>query len=402
MRIAVYHNLPSGGAKRTLFEEIKRLSTNHDIDVYCLASANHDFADIRPYVDNYHIYDFKPQPLLVSPFGRLNQAIRLIDLQRIRSISRKIAKDIDTGGYDMLFSHPCQYENCPSVIRSIKSKSVFYCHEPLRVVYESVPARPYDRADSQSRNFLNRIDPLPWLYFKFLERNDKQNIEFADNVLVNSEFTRDTVRQVYLVNAYVSYHGVDANLFRPVQIDKENMVLSVGSLTPLKGFDFLIEAMANIAAQKRPVLAIASNFQNPPERNYLLKLASKKQVDLRLFANVSDEKLVQLYNQAKLTVYAPIREPFGLVALESMACGTPVVAVREGGIVESVVNNITGLIVDRDVAQFANAMQKLIDDSQLAKLFGENGREHVIQNWTWNHAVKRLEQQILSSVQNRR
>ena len=111
MRIASYHNLPSGGAKRSLYEETKGLVERHTIDVFTLSTANLDFADLRPIVNNHKVYDFEPAGLLESPFGRLNQAIRIINLRRVRSLAQQITADIEAGGYDVLYVNPCQFEN---------------------------------------------------------------------------------------------------------------------------------------------------------------------------------------------------------------------------------------------------------------------------------------------------
>ena len=64
---------------------------------------------------------------------------------------------------------------------------------------------------------------------------------------------------------------------------------------------------------------------------------------------ITDEELVILYNKAKLVVYTPYMEPFGLVPLEAMSCGTPVVGVNEGGVMETVLNGKTGILVERNV-----------------------------------------------------
>jgi glycosyltransferase involved in cell wall biosynthesis len=140
---------------------------------------------------------------------------------------------------------------------------------------------------------------------------------------------------------------------RPLDLEKRNFVLSVGSLTPLKGFDFLIRAMAELPEAGRPRLVIVSNFQNPPEKTYLEGLAGELHVELELLNNVSDQRLVELYNQAKMVLYAPVREPFGLVPLEAMACGTPVVGVCEGGVLETVLDGETGILVERDLQLFS-------------------------------------------------
>ena len=73
MKIALFHNLPSGGAKRAVYEWIKRLSQKHKIDVFSLSTADHNFLDLRSLVTNHKIYQFQPSRLFGSPFGRINQ-----------------------------------------------------------------------------------------------------------------------------------------------------------------------------------------------------------------------------------------------------------------------------------------------------------------------------------------
>jgi glycosyltransferase involved in cell wall biosynthesis len=398
MKIAVFHNLPSGGAKRTLCESVRRMSTRHQIDVYALSSANHTFADLRPYVSRHQVYPFQPGRLFESPFGRLNQIVRLRDLMRIKGVTRQIAQEIEQSHYDLAYVEPCQFEIAPSVLRYLQGRvpTVYYCQEPLRRLYEKMPARPYDRLDSGRQQKLDRIDPFPALYHRVLKENDRRNTCSASRVLVNSAFMRAAVGQVYGIDPTVSYHGIDAQMFRPLPIEKQPMLLSVGSLTPLKGFDFLIQAISRLPREARLPLTIASNFQNPPEREYLTALARDLQVELSLLANITDSRLVELYNQARLTLYAAVREPLGLVPLESMACGTPVVAVREGGVQETVLHERTGLLVERDAEQFAQALRRLLADAPLRAEYGRSGRQHVLEHWTWDRAVDTLEHDLMS------
>lgn len=400
MKIAVFHNLPSGGAKRTLCESLRRLSARHQIDVYTLSCANHTFADLRPHVARYEVFPFQPWPLLKSPFGRMNQIIRLIDLMRLRSVYRNVARAIEQGQYDLAYVQPCQFEIAPSVIRYLQRRvrTVYYCQEPLRRLYEKMPVRPYDRLDSGAQQMLNRLDPFPALYHKVLKETDRRNIQCAEKVLVNSVFMRDAVFQVYGIKAAVSYHGIDVQMFRPTHIEKQDMLLSVGSLTPLKGFDFLIRAVSRIPKDARLPLVIASNFQNPLERDYLNTLACDLDVELRMLEDITDDRLVALYNQARLTVYAPVREPLGLVPLESMACGTPVVAVKEGGMQETMVHACTGLLVERDPDKFAAAVLSLLSDTPLREEYGRLGRQHVLDHWTWDRAVTTLENDFVTTI----
>jgi glycosyltransferase involved in cell wall biosynthesis len=94
-----------------------------------------------------------------------------------------------------------------------------------------------------------------------------------------------------------------------------------------------------------------------------------------------------------------VAEPFGLVPLEAMACGRAVVGVREGGVAETILLEQTGLLVDRDPRQFAAAVDRLLDDPTANAAYGRNGREHVVDCWSWGQSVVQLEQH-LSAVAN--
>ncbi len=105
-----------------------------------------------------------------------------------------------------------------------------------------MPERPYDKKPAGWRAALNGLDPLPRLYHTALRTNDWNNTRSADRILVNSKFVKQSVERIYQTKAEVSYLGVDSDWFQPLRLEKKPFLLSVGSLTPLKGFDFLIEA----------------------------------------------------------------------------------------------------------------------------------------------------------------
>jgi glycosyltransferase involved in cell wall biosynthesis len=401
MKIAIYHDLPSGGAKRTLYELCKRLAPRHEIWVYSLSTANQEFGDLRPLVVQNRVYEFQPSRMYKSPFGRLNQLQRLKDLHRLEVLNQVVAADMLKENFDLYFIHPCQFENSPSVLHYLEGlPTVYFCQEPIRVLYEEMPPRPYDKPESRLRTTVNKIDPLPGMFRSTLKKNDQRNLRAARMVLVNSQHILKQVKEIYGVDAIVNYLGVDADFFHPLNMEKQGAVVSVGSLTPLKGYDFLIRSLAHIPANERPPLWIASNFTNPPEYEYLTGLAGDLGVTLQLHGGISDTQLVELYNQASLTVYAPVREPFGLVAIESMACGTAVIGVREGGLQETIQDGVSGRLVERDEISFANAIQNLICEPQLTAEYGNSGRRQVMQKWTWNAATDRLENNFRLALQN--
>ena len=198
------------------------------------------------------------------------------------------------------------------------------------------------------------------------------------------------------IDAPVCTYGVDLVGFRPEpQIERQDFVVSVGELSPRKGFDFIVESLGHIPPPKRFKLVLACNRVEPAEEAYIQKLAIDRGVDLQVLTGLGTDQLRHLYNQARLCVYAPVLEPFGLVPLEAMACETPVVGVKEVGVQESVIHQKTGLLVERDPQQFAAAVEGLLADPILCEEYGRNGRQHVLEHWTWERSVAHLEHHLI-------
>jgi glycosyltransferase involved in cell wall biosynthesis len=395
MKIAIFHNLPSGGGKRSLYEWTRRLAATHTMDVFSLNTADHNFCDIRPYATQHRIYDFSPRNLFRSPFGRLNQFQRWRDLGDLESLNRRIAEDINAGGYDVFFVHTCQYTFIPSVLRYVDVPSVYYLHEPFGPGFVRHFERPYLPTQNW-RDTFNRVDPLIRLYQGRLAAIQERSVHKTTRLLANSKFTRDCMQAEYGVKPELSPLGVDLSDFRPDRNSQgEDFIVSVGEMSPRKGFDFIVKSLGTIPERERPKLELACNSVIQEELAYVKGLAQQTGVCLEVHVGLGVDELRGLYGRARLCVYAPVKEPFGLVPLEAMACGTPVVAVREGGVAESVIHGQTGLLTDRDPEQFGNAIRALISDRELAQLYGKNARDRVLDSWTWEKSTAVLSAQLI-------
>ena len=203
----------------------------------------------------------------------------------------------------------------------------------------------------------------------------------------------------FQVEAPVCRYGIDHETFRPLPlIDKEDCVISVGELQPRKGFDFIVTSLGRMPANQRPALKLACNMINPQEKAYILDLAEENGVNLEILEKLDAEALAVEYNRAQLCVYAPVMEPLGLVPLEAMACGTPVVGVAEGGVVETVIDGENGRLVDRNSNNFAEVVQELLNRPELRRQLGQQGRNYVLENWTWERSVAELEQHLCDTA----
>ena len=164
------------------------------------------------------------------------------------------------------------------------------------------------------------------------------------------------------------------------------------------GISSRIESLALLPPHSRPALRVICNWQNSAERSFLEELARGRRVSLDIISNLSSHQLALEYNAARLCVYAPVLEPLGLVPLESMACGTAVVGVDEGGVSETIAHEVTGLLTRRDPESFAEAVQSLLSDSSLRIKLGQQGRSYVKEAWQWDSSVEQLERHFLEAA----
>ena len=230
-------------------------------------------------------------------------------------------------------------------------------------------------------------------------RWDVASAAMMDKVLVNSRFSQESVEKVYGITPSVCYLGIPLAGKEPVAA-KGDYFCVVSPLTRKKNVHNVIEAM-NILVNQRKLDGVRLKIVGDgPERAAIEGLAAQYGLGDRVafLGFVSDAQVVRTYQAARLTVYVPIDEPFGLVPLESMACGTPVVASDHGGPLDSVVANETGLHVNPfDPEAIADAIQALFCDEARLRAMGASGARWVRERFTLEGFLDRFEQMALRS-----
>jgi D-inositol-3-phosphate glycosyltransferase len=178
--------------------------------------------------------------------------------------------------------------------------------------------------------------------------------------------------------------------FRPDRSGRyEHRLLSVGRLVPRKGFDTVIEALQELPGAEL-LIAGGAEGADEPERDRLLRLARRLRLDerVRLVGQVPHLEMPALLQSADVVICAPWYEPFGIVPLEAMACGVPVVASAVGGLQDTVADSVTGLLVPpRNPSALATAVKSLLEDPQRRAAYGRAGRERVERRYTWSRVA---------------
>ncbi|OGK13770.1 hypothetical protein A3A93_05515 [Candidatus Roizmanbacteria bacterium RIFCSPLOWO2_01_FULL_38_12] len=216
----------------------------------------------------------------------------------------------------------------------------------------------------------------------------------AKRIVPNSKYTKDWTLKVFGTefkkNMRVIPGGVDIERFVRVDtksIDKEldikgkKVVLFSGKLTKYKGVEYLVKAAKKIHGE---ILIVGDG----KEKKNLMNIAKTNKINnVRFWGHVgkNTRKLVQLYSRADVFVAPSIwDEPLGLVILEAMACETPVVVTRKGGIPLAVKEGKNGLFIrPRNVNNLAATVNKLLDDDALRAKMGKKAREIAVKKFSW-------------------
>ena len=241
-------------------------------------------------------------------------------------------------------------------------------------------------------------------------------LEEADCIIAATPAEMAQIQWLYQANTQkiaIIPPGVDLSRFYPIPADEakevigvppcDQMLLYVGRIEPLKGIDTLIEAIAYIRRNdgfegNSFCLAVIGGEPDLSSDDMNVEMARLKDLchehgldDLVTFLGKRDQDTLPYYYSAAEAVVVPSHyESFGIVALEAMACGTPVVASQVGGLAYLVQDGVTGYTVpSSDVKALADRIAELIKNPQLRDRLGEQAAA-VAQEFSWEIIAKRI------------
>lgn len=190
--------------------------------------------------------------------------------------------------------------------------------------------------------------------------------------------------------------GVDLDLFTPdgpkaVRTDRHRIV-SVGRFVPRKGFDVMVRALATIPDAELILVGgpDRADVESDPEARRLRALSEQLGVADRLVLHgaVARADMPALLRSADVVACTPWYEPFGIVPLEAMACGVPVVAAAVGGMLDTVVHDVTGrLVTPKRHTEVAETINLLLHDAFLRQSLGAAGRDRARARYSWDRVA---------------
>jgi len=254
-------------------------------------------------------------------------------------------------------------------------------------------------------------------YHAFKDYKDYQEdvlhgLHGAEMVVALTEDERNRAIEAYGLDQQkitIITSGTDTDMFKPIEVDKAHLLRTYsieavdrpvvffgGRLTDQKGVDTLLRAASTYSkTDERPITLIAGDGNL---RNDLEKLAAELKLDTVYFLGAqSHQQMVKLFNIADVAAMPSIFEAFGLVSLEALACGTPVIAGNVGGFGRIVNNEIGYLMEPGDYKTLAEKITDFIRDGFKGKVRGK-ATAYIRQNFSWDKTVENIEklyQQVL-------
>ena len=274
---------------------------------------------------------------------------------------------------------------------------------PLVITVHSLePLRPWKRDQLGHGYDLSR-----WI--------EKNALELADTVIAVSRSTRDDILRLFNVDptkVVVIPNGIDTEEYQPIEapeilakhgIDPQRpFVLFVGRITRQKGLYYLLQAIPHIDPKLQIVLCAGDADTIAMQREIegiVQELQSQRSGIVWIPQMLPRPETIALYSHATIFCCPSIYEPFGIINLEAMACGTPVVGSAVGGIAEVVVDGETGILVNPHLSDeapydpvsparfergLADGINRIANDPDLCRRMAQAGRERVERHYSWH------------------
>ncbi len=349
-----------------LGRHVYRLSTSlaaagHDVHV---VARDHPNAPAEEFSEGVHVLRVSEQPPVV-PFDDLYPWVLGFNIALIqRATSLLLDTDVDiVHAHDWLVVHAAA---------------------ALRQTF-GLPLVATIHATEYGRNLGN----LPTPVSRLIHQAEWWLTYEARRAITCSKYMRDQVLDLFRLPSDkidVIPNGADLEAFLPRsrdRISREKLIVFAGRLEYEKGVHTLLEAVRLISARLPVRLVVAGTGTHEAALRQLAhRLGVADRVEFTGF--LDDRRLIETYTEADLAVVPSLYEPFGLVALETMACGTPCIAADTGGLREIIDHEITGLtFTPGDAHSLAGTMHRLLTDERLGHRLTMEARRVLGQRFSW-------------------
>ena len=332
--------------------------------------------EIFPEADIYtHVYNpaaisdiINSRKVITSSISRLPFAKKLY--QMYMPLMPRALMDINLQQYDLIISS--EAGPAKGIVPNPNAYHLCYCHSPMRYLWDMY--HEYFRgANPLIKFFMKKLIPS-------LRMWDITSANMVDRFVTNSNYVAKRIRRVYRREAEVVYGPVQIEKYIALERKPSDYYLFFGQITGYKRADIAIEAC--IRSGRKLIVAgagVKKSIRKKIEKSGLVKFAGR----------VSEEEAFALFSQARALLYPGI-EDLGLVPIEANAAGCPVIAYRDGGAIETVKEDITGIFFNE---QTAESLISAMDHFETKEFFFANRPQFTshVQQFSKAAFIKRIE-----------
>lgn len=313
MKVALVHESLTrlGGAERVLAEMHSVYPT---APIYALLHETKVVKNLFPDA-NIHLSFLKRFPEFIRERERLFLPILPV-----------VPETFDLSSFDVVVSSASAFAK--GVVTRPGTLHICYCHSPTRYLWDWYPQIFKENSFGKFRNSLLAI------LLHYLRVWDAAAARRVDKFIANSKATQERIKKYYGRGSEIIFPPVDVDKFKPTSKNK-GYFLVVSRLSPYKRIDLAINAFNKL---ELPLVVVGEGR----ERTRLEKMSQK---NIKFKGFVPDEGLSEIYAGARALIF-PGEEDFGIVPVEAMASGKPVIALRRGGALETIIPGVTGEFFD--------------------------------------------------------
>jgi len=263
---------------------------------------------------------------------------------------------MDLKNYDLVVSSSSSAAK--AVVVGKDALHVCYCHTPMRYLWDQ-----YDQYFGKGRSSF-AVRTVMHAVRGYLRRWDVASSQRVHHFIANSRFVQERIRRIYGRDSEVIYPPVDVGRFS-VSRDDDGYFLIVSALVPYKRIDLAVQAFN---ARRERLVIVGSGGE-------ARKLKAMAGPTIEFLGPLSDDLVRQHYERCKGVVF-PGEEDFGIVPVEAMACGKPVIAFGHGGVCETVVDPTTGIFFRE---QSSTSLEQAVERFHRTEFLPDRIRAHVEQ-----------------------
>lgn len=256
----------------------------------------------------------------------------------------------------------------------------WYCHEPSAFIHDKVWRKTIS-------NPLKRL--IAVIFQPVFAYYDKQLVNRAKTIFVNSRYTKRNVLTTYGRKSVVIYPGISMKPLKniPDQI-KQNFIITAALLTKYKKIDIMIQAL-HLLHNKQVRLVIVGDGEY---KSKLIQLANTLNISHRIifYPSMSTHKLSTLVSKARLFISCSYNETFGLVLLEALAAGTPVISQKSGGPKEIILHDKNGLLINCTPKTLAQNIDYYMSNSDALRRLTKFARKSIENKFSWDKSIQKM------------